>query len=264
MNDEKLELVEIFFKKIKGKTPEESSKNHDGSKGHWLEKQFGILPNANDVADIMGYELKSDTNSVTSFGDWSANEYIFDSGNYQKYFKGENKNQRKDSFCRIFGHPNPNKDNRFSWSGKVIPKIDIYNDYGQILQITSQKDIVIIYSFSKDKREEKVDILPKQLQIENLVLAKWYGIYPLENKNTLQKRINRKFNQNGWFTCKQNQTGYYKICFGRKISFNDWLQGVKSGDIYFDSGMYEGNTRKYSQWRASNKYWNSLIIEEYE
>lgn len=32
----------------------------------------------------------------------------------------------------------------------------------------------------------------------------------------------------------------------------------------FDSGMYEGNPRPYSQWRANNNLWDSLIIESYE
>ncbi|MGR5915634.1 hypothetical protein ACT7CS_01805 [Bacillus pacificus] len=28
--------------------------------------------------------------------------------------------------------------------------------------------------------------------------------------------------------------------------------------------MYQGNKRPYSQWRASNSFWDSLIVECYE
>ncbi len=31
-----------------------------------------------------------------------------------------------------------------------------------------------------------------------------------------------------------------------------------------DSGMYLSNSRNYSMFRASENYWNSLIIEEFE
>jgi hypothetical protein len=56
---------------------------------------------------------------------------------------------------------------------------------------------------------------------------------------------------------------YTKIVFGGPITFDKWIDGVKKGLIFFDSGMYEGNARPYANWRADNKYWNSLIIEEY-
>ena len=39
---------------------------------------------------------------------------------------------------------------------------------------------------------------------------------------------------------------------------------VIQGIVFFDSGMYEGNPRPYSQWRANNNLWDSLIIESYE
>lgn len=47
------------------------------------------------------------------------------------------------------------------------------------------------------------------------------------------------------------------------MSFKSWLNGVKTGSIIFDSGMHVGNNRPYSNWRASNKYWDSLVIGEY-
>ena len=62
-----------------------------------------------------------------------------------------------------------------------------------------------------------------------------------------------------------NSSGvYYKICFGKPMDYDAWLELVAEGTVFFDSGMYEGNVRPYSQWRANNDFWNSLIYEEYE
>lgn len=68
-----------------------------------------------------------------------------------------------------------NKDGRFSWSGTSCPKLNKYNELGQIIKIEENNDIVVRYSYSKDKRENKSNIVPIQLQIENLVLARWFG-----------------------------------------------------------------------------------------
>ena len=70
----KEKLVEIFRLKIKDKTPDTNGMNerHDGKKGHWLEQQFGVHHNADNSADIYGYELKNETTSKTTFGDYRA------------------------------------------------------------------------------------------------------------------------------------------------------------------------------------------------
>ena len=47
------------------------------------------------------------------------------------------------------------------------------------------------------------------------------------------------------------------------MNFDNWLDLVRKGVVFFDSGMYEGNSRNYSQWRANNSYWESLIVREY-
>ena len=77
---EKERIIEIFRNQIKGIKPDVSTANikHDGKLGHWLESKFGINHNASNSADIWGFELKNETGSKTTFGDWSANEYIFD------------------------------------------------------------------------------------------------------------------------------------------------------------------------------------------
>jgi hypothetical protein len=41
------------------------------------------------------------------------------------------------------------------------------------------------------------------------------------------------------------------------------MEYFKTGKIYFDCGMYQGNNRNYCQWRATNTFWDSLIVETY-
>ena len=268
--DAKEEIIKLFKDNVKGKKADVTGTNekHDGNKGHWLERQFGIEANADNKADLWGYELTNQTTSKTTFGDWSANQYVFTTQRYLKYFKGATKGERQDSFVRMFGKPNKEKDNRFSWSGSPCPKIFDYNDFGQKLIIENNNDIVAIYTYSKDKRENKDAIVPKELQIEELELARWYGeVSPTKKRSDkcLKKKLEDKFDDKGWFTCKMDSTGVYqKICFGRPVNFDEWLGLVKKGIVFFDSGMYEGNKRPYSQWRANNDFWDSLIYETYE
>lgn len=265
----KEQIIEIFRTNVKGKRPNVDGKNerHDGRKGHWLEQQFGVTANADNKADLWGYELKNETSSKTTFGDWSANVYVFTNPMYSSLFDGEPKYEKQDSFVRIFGKPNEKKNGRHSWSGTPCPKIDVYNDVGQILLIESNKDIVAIYSYTHDKRPDKAKIVPKELQIENLEIARWYGESSPSSKRTdkcLKAKLEDKFNHEGWFTCKTDTEGKYdKICFGKPVTYDEWINLVKEGIVFFDSGMREGNKRPYSLWRANNDFWDSLIIETY-
>lgn len=266
----KEKIIDLFRKNVKGKSPDVAGRNirHDGKSGHWLEQQFGITANANNEADLWGYELKNETTSKTTFGDWSANIYVFTNPKYSSLFAGNKKYEKQDSFVKIFGKPNTDKGGRYSWSGSPCPKIGTYNAFGQILVITPNKDIVVLYSFSHDKRADKEKIVPKPLQIENLEIARWYGESSPTSKRSdkcLKDKLEDKFNDKGWFTCKTNSSGVYtKICFGKPMNYDEWLRLVKKGIVFFDSGMYEGNVRPYSQWRANNDFWNSLIVDEYE
>jgi len=123
------------------------------------------------------------------------------------------------------------------------------------LKVDKNNNIKAIYSFSKDKREDKKIIVPLIMQKDNLVIAQW-------NADMMRKRVEDKFNMLGWFKCIKNIDGVYsRIVFGAPINFDTWIEGVKKGLIYFDSGMYQGNIRPYSQWRADNKYWESLVVE---
>lgn len=263
-------IIDLFRNNVKGKKPDLNGKNvrHDGKKGHWLEQQFGIKHNADNSPDLLGYELKNETTSKTTFGDWSANVYVFTKPTYSNFFSGKTKAEKQNSFVKIFGHPNPDKQNRHSWSGKPCPKIGHYNDFGQILTIAPNKDIVAFYSYSHDKRSNKANIVPPPMQIEDLEIARWYGEKSPSQKRTdkcLKEKLEDKFNDKGWFSCKTDKEGRYcKICFGKPVSYDEWIKLVEKGIVYFDSGMYEGNDRPYSQWRADNSFWNSLIYETYE
>lgn len=270
--DQKKEIIARFMKNIKGKKPDilEIEKRHDGDVGHWLESQFGILHNADNAPDIYGYELKTQTSSKITFGDWSANEYVFMKKEYNHIFKGSNKKDRQGEFLKIFGKPNVNKNGRYSWSGEPCPKINDYNKFGQKLIVESNEDIVAIYDFEKDQREEKESIVPSEFHSGKVEIARWFGrqapiTAPKKGSKCLKEKLEDKFNQNGWFTCKRDEDGVYqKIEFGKPINFDMWIEWVKTGRVFFDSGMYEGNARPYAQWRMNNKGWDELIIDSYE
>lgn len=265
----KEKIIDLFRKNVKGKIPNVEGKNkrHDGKKGHWLEEQFGIPANASNAPDLWGYELKNETTSKVTFGDWSANIYVFNNPTFSSIFDGETRIENRDKFLRIFGHQNEKKGGRYSWSGSPCPKIGSYNDFGQILVVDPNKDVVALYSYSHDKRIDKSNIVPKELQIENLVIARWYGEHSPTSKRgdkCLKEKLEDKFGK-GWFTCKTDENGKYdKICFGDGINYDEWLDWVSEGIVFFDSGMHEGNDRPYSEWRANNKFWDSLITETYD
>lgn len=263
-------IIQLFHENVKGRRPDLTGRNlrHDGGNGQWLEAQFGVSANASNSADILGYELKNETTSKTTFGDWSANRYIFKTGIYVSCFNGQTASDRQDSFCAIFGKPNEAKNGRCSWSGSPCPTIRGYNSFGQKLIIDDNKDIVALYSYSQDMRSGKAMIIPTILQQENLEIARWFGLYsptPKQTDKCIRAKLEDKFNDAGWFTCKKGADGtYQKICFGEPMTYDNWLVLVEEGTVFFDSGMYQGNKRPYSQWRANNAFWDSLIVEIYE
>jgi len=237
------------------------SLTHDGKKGHWLETQMGIAHNGNNEPDIHGYEMKNETTSgKITFGDWSADEYIFLHGRGKNKTNSVNINYliTRSEFFKLFGKPNPTKNNRLSWSGTPCPTY--YGDittFGQELTIDHNGNIIIMYHFSKDCRENKNELIPYNMQHDGLVIAKW-------NKENIKKRIENKFNKNGWFKCSTDYDGKYdKIHFGDPINYESWIKLFKDKKIFFDSGMYESNLRPYSQWRSATGVWVSLITESY-
>lgn len=250
MESGKKKIINLFNKNVRGKKSDTSKSNqkHDGKDGHWLETQMGIIHNGNNAPDIYGYEMKNHTTGKTTFGDWSPSYTVFK--------KGVNLISR-DSFLQIFGSPNPKKENRCSWSGKPCPKIEGYNSFGQKLEVDKNNNIIAVYSYSKDRRKNKNRIIPHEFKKDNIPLAKW-------SAESMTKKVEKKFNNLGWFKCLKDKNKIYtQIAFGDPINFKSWIAGVKKGLIFFDGGMYQGNNRPYSQWRATNKYWDSLIVEKY-
>lgn len=47
---------------------------------------------------------------------------------------------------------------------------------------------------------------------------------------------------NGFVLFKKHKDEVYKeMLLGNPFDFQYWIDHVKNGDVYFDSGMYEGN-----------------------
>jgi hypothetical protein len=248
---EKEQVIKLFNENVRGKSPDTSSFNqrHDGKYGHWLESKMGIKANSSNTPDLLGYEMKNDTTSKTTFGDWSANYYIFK--------KNSGYGINRTDFLHIFGKPNLLKNGRHSWSGEPCPRVDRVNSFGQQLIIDAENNIHATYNFSKDARPNKTALVPQRMQVDALTLARW-------DAPKLKKRVESKFNNKGWFKCLRDANGAYSsIVFGAPMTFENWIGLVKSGHIIFDSGMYEGNNRPYSQWRADNSFWNKLIISSH-
>lgn len=252
VEENKQKIIALFRTNIKGKKPNVSGAtlNHDGRYGHWLEAAMGIARNGDNAPDLLGFEMKNTTLSRTTFGDWSADYRIFS--------RRTGGSMTQDDFLIAFGQPNADKDGRMAWSGRIVPNISGFNYAGQKLVVDSDNNILAIYSYSEDTRANKDEIVPEVYRIENLTLAKWGASY-------MRGRVEDKFNQNGWFKCLMDSaTGTYnEIVFGEPITFETWIEYVKSGDVIFDSGMHQGNARPYASWRSSNSFWNKLITSRY-
>jgi hypothetical protein len=107
---------------------------------------------------------------------------------------------------------------------------------------------VIKFSYIKDA-------FPIFLQNDNIVIALW-------KSEKMKSHIDNKFNKKGFFICIKKGNTYENICFGKTFNFEYFIECIKNKKIIFDSGMYDGNSRNYSQFRGS-MFWNELITEEY-
>jgi hypothetical protein len=254
----KNEIIDLFNANVKGKQFIKQNESHDGEEGYWLEKNMNVKINSSNLPDLGGYEMKKDSKKIT-FGDWSADEYLFSNKhNILNDINGENIMLTKEQFIKSFGNKTKDKTNRYSWSGSCVPKYGVWNSCGQIIKIDKNNNIVIMYSYNKDDRKSEIN---KKWENREICIALW-------TYNKLKNNVERKFNQKGFFICKKNKEGFYdKICFGSPISCELFLNKIKDGSIFFDSGMYfdfdKPNNRLYSQWRANNKFWNDLIIEDF-
>ena len=259
-------IIDLFNKNIKGKKfiSSNMNKKHCGEEGHWLEKLMGIKPNSKSEADIKGYEMKKSAKKI-SFGDWSASEYLF-SENHLSLDEINNKkiSISREQFIKYFGHKNLIKNDRYSWSGSCVPKYGLWNNFGQTFEIDKDNNILAIYDYSKDNRRDTFIINKddySELKNNKICIAIW-------KCEKMEKHVNDKFNQNGFFICKKSKDGIYdKICFGPKIDYKLFLTKFRENIIYFDSGMYHDtnkkNTRLYSQFRANLNFWEEIITQEF-
>lgn len=247
--DARFEIRRRFELSVKGRRPPSRLKTgHDGHAGHWLELQMGLQPNGNNEPDIFGYEMKKSSKSKISFGDWSADDYIF---NPKSEIYGS---ITRDQFLRLFGTPNSKKNGRHSWSGTVCPKIGGFNCRGQRLEVDSANNISAVYETKFDELHVNEHLISELFPNHNRIeLARWRA-------ESIKNKLEKKFGRNGFFICFQNKQGVFTdIRFGPPLIFENWISFVKSGEVYFDSGMYEGNNRPYSQWRASSSLWLKLL-----
>jgi len=247
----KLKIISLFNQSVRGKSASLAGgkKQHDGSSGHWLERAMGLTPNASNSPDFQGYEMKTGTRGKTTFGDWSPDYHIYKDPAYGSI--------GRDGFLKVFGRPNPKKGNRHSWSGEPAPKVRNINKFGQVLAVDDNQNIVVLYYYSKDIRTNKQIVVPLCMRKDGLVIARW-------DFESIKEKLERKFNQKGWFKCNKDNAGRYSsLIFGAPLTFDKWIGLVKTGEVFFDSGMYEGNSRPYSQWRASNAIWASMVVSSH-
>ena len=265
----KQRIKKLFDQNVRGRDPNDHRgvASHDGTDGHWLQIQFGLKADSQNAPDIFGFELKTGTRGKTTFGDWSADQYLFYSHTRcqgsahfaAKCSKCSSALFGRSEFLKIFGTPNPKKGNRYSWSGEVFPKVSSWNRCGQKLIVETDGSVRALYCFEEDKRENKNSIVPKHLRSGQVTTALWRAA-------TLRKRLESKFKVLGWVKCLRNSNGtgpYTSLVFGGPIDYSHWIKLVKTGDVYLDSGMYDGNIRPYQSWRANNSVWDSLIEEKY-
>lgn len=256
MDQNKQKIIERFNTHVKGKKYSATGYNlrHDGAEGHWLESQMGITPNDNNAPDLLGYEMKKDTASKTTFGDWSPDLALWKKRTAHPEIAIID---RDTEFLKYFGKPNAAKGGRLSWSGEPVPTAGKFNTYGQILRVDKEENILACYSYKHDSRDKKIDLIPAQFQRNDLILAQWL-------KDSIKNKLERKFNSKGWFKCYKSADGVYeKIGFGLPVDYATWINLVKEGVVFFDSGMYAGNARPYAQWRANNNHWDALVTEKY-
>lgn len=257
--EQKQEIVDKFLKCVKGVfiNTDESNERHCGKEGHWLEKQMNIKHNSKNQPDINGFEMKKYSNKIT-FGDFSASEYLFSKTkhfiNSYNNWKSDLVNINKTTFIEFFG---TQKNNRYSWSGSCVPTYNVWNTCGQKLIITDSSDICAIYSYAEDTRHDVKEKFPDYLKNGEIIIAVW-------KNEKMRKHIDSKFNANGFIIMMKEDGVYNKLCFGKRFDYDTFIAGIKNRTIIFDSGMYVGNNRNYSQFRSSSTtFWKDLITEEY-
>ena len=247
----KLKIIDMFNKNVKNKKINLNiyNSNHCGKEGHWLENAMGIKANSKNEPDIHDYEMKKYAKVIT-FIDKVPSKKIF-LGNI---IKPKNDTLNKLNFWKMFGSKKTT--DNITLGGWHINR---YDNNGQIMIIDKDNNIIIQYNYNEDKRINKLDIIDNFYKLENKIILQWDMI---DIKNT----IDNKYNKNGFFICKKDKktNTYNRICFGKSFTFEEWIDDLKKGKIYFD-GYSKCDGRWRGQFRAKNTYWDSLLLlnEEY-
>jgi hypothetical protein len=214
---------------------------HNGKEGHWLEKRMGIKPNAKNEADINGYEAKTG-DLVTTFID-KAPTYMYLNENV---LPKRNKHLKKQFWDKYGSLKESDQVTIGGWS------VHKYNKCGQKMIVDEDNNVSILYDYEQDTRENKsllgLNTLPH-------IIMKW-------DAKILSTTIENKFNKKGFFKCIKEDNKFIKICFGKKITFDFWINELKKGIIYHD-GYSKVDGRARHVFRAKNNFWDNLIIEEY-
>jgi hypothetical protein len=240
--DDKQTIINQFMVNVKGKEISIQNNGHCGGEGHWLETQMGIRHNANNEPDILGYEMKTG-NSKTTFID-KAPDIMFLNG---KILNKRNKSEKNKYWDQYASKKKSDDKTLGGWS------INHFNKDGQKMMVDDQNNITVLYDYNYDTRVDKETL---ELNKEPHIIAQW-------NAASLKSAIENKFNKKGFFKCKKENDVFIKICFGKCITFDMWIEGFKNGVIYHD-GYSRVNGRGRHVFRAANsKFWDTLITEEY-
>ena len=245
-DDDKQTIINLFNNKVKGKDIyiENQNEKHCGKEGHWLETQMGIKHNANNEPDIHGYEMKTGE-KVTTFIDKSPDVMFIEDG---VELPKRNIELKKNFWQKYASAKNTEHLTIGGWS------VDKYNNIGQKMVIDDKNNVHIIYDYNYDTRDRAYKDNLK-LNEKPHTIMQWYS-------SSLNNAIENKFNKKGFFKCKKENNQFVKICFGKPITFEIWINELKKGIIYHD-GYSKVNGRGRHVFRASNKFWDSLITEEY-
>ena len=215
---------------------------HCGKEGHRLETLMGIKHNSKNEPDINGYEMKTGE-SVTTFVDKAPDTFFVDG---IKIPSGKIKKYKQSFFEKYACAKNTDVLTMGGWSYHK------YNHCGQRLCTDDKNNVYVIYDWTHDKRENK-DAL--YLNKTPHPIMRWYA-------DSLKNAIEKKFNNKGFFKCIKQNNAYVKICFGKPITFDTWIDELKKGIIYHD-GYSKPKGRWRHVFRARNAFWDSLITEEY-
>jgi hypothetical protein len=232
----KQDIIALFQKNVRGvEICLDGNVKHCGKEGYWLEKKMGIPHNSKNEPDIYGYEMKTGEN-VTTFID-KAPTYFLDGHEMKKRDK-----KAKQEFWEKYASKKTTEEKTIGgW------KINQFNACGQKI-VVENDTIAVLYDSTQDTRETKVNQEPH-------IIMQW-------DAAVLKRTIENKFNKNGFFQCKKIGKTYEKICFGKNITFDTWIAAFKEGIIYHD-GYSKLHGRGRHVFRASNKFWDNFIIEEY-